>query len=165
MSMHCHFESMQNLRHIQRHVKLLNLRLQLLRERLCAARLHRCTLSCCCLPQPCLRRRCISRYERMKRLGRMLNSCSGQNLALIDVKGFDPRDITVTVKDGKVTVSGERKVECNTGLTKTCNYKKFIKEFSLPPGVDDKEVTYSVESKCPREIEKPPKCCPFLCNY
>ncbi|NXR87651.1 ODFP1 protein, partial [Hypocryptadius cinnamomeus] len=82
--------------------------------------------------------------SRTKRLGMMLNSCSGQNLALIDVKGFDPRDITVTVKDGKVTVSAERKVECNTGCTKTSNYKKFVKEFSLPPGVCDKEVTYSV---------------------
>ncbi|NXM17400.1 ODFP1 protein, partial [Ploceus nigricollis] len=83
--------------------------------------------------------------SRRKRLGMMLNSCGSQNhLALIDVKGFDPKDITVTVKDGKVTVSAERKVECNTGSTKTSNYKKFIKEFSLPPGVDEKEVTYSV---------------------
>ncbi|NXI08093.1 ODFP1 protein, partial [Irena cyanogastra] len=83
--------------------------------------------------------------SRTKRLGMVLNSCSTPNsLALIDVKGFDPRDITVTVKDGKVTVSAERKLECNTGLTKTCNYKKFVKEFSLPPGVDEKEVTYSV---------------------
>ncbi|NWT92316.1 ODFP1 protein, partial [Urocynchramus pylzowi] len=83
--------------------------------------------------------------SRTKRLGMMLSSSSNQNpLALIDVKGFDPKDITVTVKDGKVTVSAERKVECNTGLTKTCNYKKFVKEFSLPPDVDEKEVTYSV---------------------
>ncbi|NXP93582.1 ODFP1 protein, partial [Passerina amoena] len=82
--------------------------------------------------------------SRTKRLGMMLNSCSGQNLALIDVKGFDPRDITVTVKDGKVTVAAERKVECNTGLSKTSNYKKFVKEFCLPPGVCDQEVTYSV---------------------
>lgn len=91
----------------------------------------------------------------------MLNSCTGQNLALIDVKGFDPRDITVTVKDGKVTVSAERKVECNTGCSKTSNYKKFVKEFSLPPGVCDKEVTYSVEPKC----LPPPKCCSYLCPY
>ncbi|NXL71599.1 ODFP1 protein, partial [Leptocoma aspasia] len=83
--------------------------------------------------------------SRTRRLGMMLNSsCCQNNLALIDVKGFDPRDISVTVKDGKVTVSAERKVECNTGMTKTCNYKKFVKQFSLPPGVEDKEVTYSV---------------------
>uniref|UniRef100_A0A8D2MYD9 Outer dense fiber protein 1 n=2 Tax=Passerellidae TaxID=1729112 RepID=A0A8D2MYD9_ZONAL len=94
--------------------------------------------------------------SRTKRLGMMLNSCSGQNLALIDVKGFDPKDITVTVKDGKVTVSAERKMECNTPLAKTSNYKRFVKEFCLPPGVCDKEVTYSVESKC----LPPPKCCP-----
>ncbi|RLW13067.1 hypothetical protein DV515_00000452 [Chloebia gouldiae] len=161
MSTHCYFET-ENLRHIQRQMRMMDLRLQLLREKLCAARLHRCALSCYCAPQPCFRRRCISRSERTKRLGMMLNSCSGKNLALIDVKGFDPRDITVTVKDGKVTVSAERKVECNTGFTKTCNYKKFVKEFCLPPGVDDKEVTYSVESKC---LKAPPKCCLSLCNY
>ncbi|CAN8183786.1 unnamed protein product, partial [Coccothraustes coccothraustes] len=143
-------DSMQNLRHINRQMRLLDLRLQLLRERLCSARLNRCLFSCCCLPQPYFRRRCIAaRNERTKRLGMMLNSSSGQNLALIDVKGFDPRDITVTVKDGKVTVSAERKVECNTGCSKTSNYKKFVKEFCLPPGVCDKEVTYSVESQVP----------------
>ncbi|OWK50105.1 Outer dense fiber protein 1 [Lonchura striata] len=138
MSTHCYFET-ENLRHIQRQMKMMDLRLQLLREKLCAARLH-----------------------RTKRLGMMLNSCSGKNLALIDVKGFDPKDITVTVKDGKVTVSAERKVECSTGFTKTCNYKRFVKEFCLPPGVDDKEVTYSVESKCSRE---PAKSCLSLCNF
>ncbi|NWT65276.1 ODFP1 protein, partial [Prunella himalayana] len=83
---------------------------------------------------------------RTKRICRLLTSCCRPcgDLALIDVKGFDPKDITVTVKDGKVTVSAERKVECNTGVTRTSNYKKFIKEFCLPPGVRDKEVTYSV---------------------
>ncbi|XP_063034297.1 outer dense fiber protein 1 [Melospiza melodia melodia] len=165
---HCYLEedSMQNLRQINRQMRLLDLRLQLLRDRLCTARMNRCVLSCCSLPSPCFRRRCVAvKNDRTKRLGMMLNSCSGQNLALIDVKGFDPKDITVTVKDGKVTVSAERKMECNTPLAKTSNYKRFVKEFCLPPGVCDKEVTYSVESKClpPPKCCPPPKCYPYLC--
>ncbi|NXA89193.1 ODFP1 protein, partial [Melanocharis versteri] len=83
--------------------------------------------------------------SRTKRLGMMLNSSRSQNqLALVDVKGFDPRDITVMVKDGKVTVSAERKEERNTCMGKTYNYRRFMKEFSLPRGVDENEVTYSV---------------------
>ncbi|NWV90353.1 ODFP1 protein, partial [Machaerirhynchus nigripectus] len=83
--------------------------------------------------------------SRMRRLGMMLSSCcSPSHLALVDVKGFDPSDISVIVKDGKVTVSAEHTEEHSTALGKTCNYRKFMKEFSLPPGVDDEEVTYSV---------------------
>lgn len=64
---HCYFQedSMQGLRQINRQMRLLDLRLQLLRERLCSARLNRCVLSCCSLPQPCFRRRCVAaRNER-----------------------------------------------------------------------------------------------------
>ncbi|NWI01064.1 ODFP1 protein, partial [Tichodroma muraria] len=83
--------------------------------------------------------------SRMKRLSRMLSSsCSQNSLALIDVKGFDPRDICVTVRDGKVIVSAEHKEEHNTCMAKTRNYRKLTKEFSLPPGVCENEVTYSV---------------------
>ncbi|NWV52234.1 ODFP1 protein, partial [Daphoenositta chrysoptera] len=83
--------------------------------------------------------------SRMRRLGMMLSSsCSQSHLALVDVKGFDPSDVSVTVKDGKVTVSAEHKEEHNTLLGKTRNYRKLLKEFSLPPGVDEDEVTYSV---------------------
>ncbi|NWV81970.1 ODFP1 protein, partial [Dasyornis broadbenti] len=83
--------------------------------------------------------------SRMKRLAMTLNSCCDDNrLALVDVKGFDPRDVSVTVKDGKVTVSAEHTEEHSTALAKTCNYRKFMKEFSLPPGVDDDEVTCSM---------------------
>ncbi|NXB13881.1 ODFP1 protein, partial [Rhagologus leucostigma] len=83
--------------------------------------------------------------SRMRRLGMMLSSCCSQShLALVDVKGFDPSDVCVVVKDGKVSVSAEHTEEHNTALGKTCTHRKFIKEFSLPPGVDDDEVTYSV---------------------
>ncbi|NWY14802.1 ODFP1 protein, partial [Aphelocoma coerulescens] len=83
--------------------------------------------------------------SRLRRISMMLNSCRSQShLALVDVKGFDPSDVSVIVRDGRVTVSAEHKEEHNTALGKTCNYRKLIKEFSLPPGVDEDEVTYSV---------------------
>ncbi|NXI88098.1 ODFP1 protein, partial [Rhipidura dahli] len=83
--------------------------------------------------------------SRLRRIGMMLSSCHSHcHLPLVDVKGFDPCDVSVTVRDGRVTVSAEHKEEHNTVLGKTCNYRKFMKEFSLPPGVDDDEVTYSV---------------------
>ncbi|NWI36390.1 ODFP1 protein, partial [Picathartes gymnocephalus] len=83
--------------------------------------------------------------SRMKRLGMLLSSsCSQNHLALVDAKGFDPSDVCVMVNDGRVTVSAEHKEECNTGLAKTCNYRKYMKEFSLPPAVDEDEVTCSL---------------------
>ncbi|KFP69854.1 Outer dense fiber protein 1, partial [Acanthisitta chloris] len=85
--------------------------------------------------------------SRMQRLGRMLNSSHNQNqniLALVNVKDFHPKEVTVTVKDGKVKVLAEHKEEHSTSVTKTCNYRKFIKEFSLPPGVSEDQVTYSL---------------------
>ncbi|NWS26450.1 ODFP1 protein, partial [Polioptila caerulea] len=83
--------------------------------------------------------------SRLRRLSRMLSTCCSDNsLALIDVKGFDPRDITVIVKDGKVIVTAEHREEHNTCTAKTRNYKKFTKEFCLPPGVCESDVTYTV---------------------
>ncbi|NXF81834.1 ODFP1 protein, partial [Sclerurus mexicanus] len=83
--------------------------------------------------------------SRIQRLGRTLNSSHNRShVALVDMKGFDPKDVTVMVKDGKVTVSAERREECNTSLSKTRNYRKFTKQFSLPPGVSEDEVTYSL---------------------
>ncbi|NWU29620.1 ODFP1 protein, partial [Dyaphorophyia castanea] len=83
--------------------------------------------------------------SRLRRLGLMLSSsCCPSHLSLCDVRGFDPCDVCVNVKDGKVTVSAERMEEQNSALGKTCTHKKYLKEFSLPPGVDDDEVTYSV---------------------
>ncbi|NXV00848.1 ODFP1 protein, partial [Cettia cetti] len=82
--------------------------------------------------------------SRLRRLGMMLSSCCCQSpLALIDVKGFEPKDVTVVMKDGKVTVSAERKEEHNTCMGKKSSYRKYMKQFSLPPGCE-KEVTYSV---------------------
>ncbi|RMC15081.1 hypothetical protein DUI87_07261 [Hirundo rustica rustica] len=164
---------MRNLRHIQRQMKMLDMRLQLIRDRLCVARLQRCALPCCCLHHCrhlarkalCARLDLERRLDRIRRLGMMLSSsCCPSPLALIDVKGFDPRDVTVTMKDGKVTVSAERKEECNTCMGRTSSYRKYMKEFCLPPAGCEKEVTYSVKSDSLTEIVAEPKCCTYLCN-
>ncbi|NWI59597.1 ODFP1 protein, partial [Calyptomena viridis] len=80
--------------------------------------------------------------SRTHRFCKMLSACRHRNhLALVDVLGFDPCDVTVMVKDGKVTVSAEHEHECNTSMSKTYKYKKLVKEFDLPPGVCEDEVT------------------------
>ncbi|KFW94632.1 Outer dense fiber protein 1, partial [Phalacrocorax carbo] len=80
-----------------------------------------------------------------RRLNRVLNSSHDRKLlALMDVEGFDPKDVTVTVKDGKVKVLAEHEEEHTTTKGKTYNYKNITKEVSLPPGVSEDEVTYSL---------------------
>ncbi|NXW54099.1 ODFP1 protein, partial [Eurystomus gularis] len=80
-----------------------------------------------------------------RRLNRTLNSSHDHKLlASMDVKGFDPKEVTVTVKDGKVKVSAEHEEEHTSIRGKEYNYRKIMKEISLPPGVSEKEVTYSL---------------------
>ncbi|NXG71584.1 ODFP1 protein, partial [Baryphthengus martii] len=80
-----------------------------------------------------------------RRLNRMLNfSHDDKLLASIDVKGFDPKEVTVTVKNGKVKVLAEHEEEHTTARGKEYNYRNITKEISLPPGVSEDEVTYSL---------------------
>ncbi|KFQ83506.1 Outer dense fiber protein 1, partial [Phoenicopterus ruber ruber] len=80
-----------------------------------------------------------------RRLNRMLNSSHDHKLlALMDVEGFDPREVTVMVRDRKVKVSAEHEEEHTTARGKEYNYKNITKEISLPPGVSEDEVTYSL---------------------
>ncbi|KFQ66563.1 Outer dense fiber protein 1, partial [Phaethon lepturus] len=80
-----------------------------------------------------------------RRLNRVLNSSHDHKLlAWMDVEGFDPREVTVTVKDGKVKVSAEHEEERTTARGKEYTYKNIMKEISLPPGVSEDEVTYSL---------------------
>ncbi|NWQ99942.1 ODFP1 protein, partial [Paradoxornis webbianus] len=82
--------------------------------------------------------------SRLRRLAMMLSpSCCPCPSALFNVKGFHPKDVTVTMKDGRVTVNAERKEECNTCSGKACSYRRYTKQFSLPPCCEN-EVTYSV---------------------
>ncbi|NXW46848.1 ODFP1 protein, partial [Nyctiprogne leucopyga] len=75
----------------------------------------------------------------------ILNSCHDHRLlALVDVKGFDPKEVTVTVKDRKVKVLAEHEEEHATARGKEYNYRNMTKEIILPPGVSEDEVTYSL---------------------
>ncbi|KFV45565.1 Outer dense fiber protein 1, partial [Tyto alba] len=80
-----------------------------------------------------------------RRLNRMLNSPHDHKLlALMDMKDYDPKEVTVTVKDGKVKVLAEHREEHTTAKGKEYNYRSITKEISLPPGVSEEEVTYSL---------------------
>lgn len=103
-------------------------------------------------------------YSSMhRRLNRMLNSSHDHKLfALMDVKGFDPKEVTVTVKDGKVKVLAEHEEEHTTARGKEYNYRNITKEISLPPGVSEDEVTYSLGPNSVVKIETAHKCYPCL---
>ncbi|NXS54752.1 ODFP1 protein, partial [Brachypteracias leptosomus] len=80
-----------------------------------------------------------------RRLNRTLNSSHDHKLlASMDVKGFDPKEVTVMVKDGKVKISAEHEEEHTTTRGKEYSYRKITKEINLPPGVREEEVTYSL---------------------
>ncbi|KGL98698.1 Outer dense fiber protein 1, partial [Charadrius vociferus] len=80
-----------------------------------------------------------------RRLNRMWNSSHDHKLlGLVDVEGFVPKEVTVTVKDGKVKVLAEHEEEHTTTRGKVYNYKNITKEISLPPGIREDEVTYSL---------------------
>ncbi|CAM5089089.1 unnamed protein product [Eretmochelys imbricata] len=98
-----------------------------------------------------------------RRVNRMLNSRHDHKLlALMDVKGFDPEEVTVKVKDGKVKVSAEHEEEHRTLRGKEYNYTNLTKEISLPPGVHEEEVMYTVGPSSMVKIETPRKCFPCL---
>ncbi|NXF68787.1 ODFP1 protein, partial [Ciccaba nigrolineata] len=80
-----------------------------------------------------------------RRLNRLSNfSHDNKLLALMNMKGFDPKEVVVTVKDGKVKVLAEHKEEHATAEGKEYNYRSIMKEISLPLGVSKDEVTYSL---------------------
>lgn len=103
-------------------------------------------------------------YSSMqRRLNSVLDSSHDDKLlALVDVEGFVPKEITVTVKDGKVKVLAEHREEHTTSRGKEYNYKNIMKEISLPPGVSEDEVTYSLGSNNVVKIKAAHKCYPCL---
>ncbi|KAM6410656.1 outer dense fiber protein 1 [Pluvialis apricaria] len=161
-------------REMQRQMRHLDLHLQQLREELPVSCLRSPAPRPCCLcqPDPCTweRRALTARLDverelssMQRRLNMMLNSFHDHKLlALVDVKGFVPREVTVIVKDGKVKVLAEHKEEYTTTRGKVCNYRNFTKEISLPPGVSEDEVTYSLGSNNVVKIETAHKCYPRL---
>ncbi|NXK44220.1 ODFP1 protein, partial [Chauna torquata] len=80
-----------------------------------------------------------------RRFNRTSNASRDHNiLAVMDVKGFDPEEVTVKVKDGKVQVLAEHEEAHTTVRGKEYNYKNIVKEIALPPGVSEDEVIYSL---------------------
>ncbi|XP_062985973.1 outer dense fiber protein 1 [Elgaria multicarinata webbii] len=134
-----------------------------------------CDILCC---HPC-RTPCLTALERKairakieaeqelarirRRVTKMLATCSRPKLlALMDVKGFDPEDITVKVQDGKVKVSAEHEEEFKTCRGKEYNYSTVTKEICLPPGVSDNDVTYTIGPTSLVRIESPGSVPPCL---
>ncbi|XP_009476052.1 outer dense fiber protein 1 [Pelecanus crispus] len=159
-------------RKIRRQMRLLDRHLQQLREELPASCPRSRALCPCCLRQPDLcsweRRALTARLDverelgsMQRRLNRMMNSSRDHKLlALMVVEGFDPKEVTVTVKDGKVKVLAEHKEERTTSRGKEYNYRNIMKEISLPPGLREDEVTYSLGPNGVVKIETARKCYP-----
>jgi HSP20 family protein len=67
-----------------------------------------------------------------------------------DLPGMDKKDVTVEVKDGAITVSGERKVE-QTKKEGGYTYRErrlgaFSRSFKLPQGVKEGEVSAKLQN-------------------
>lgn len=98
-----------------------------------------------------------------RKLNRMYNASQDHKvLAVMDVKGFDPEEVSVTVKDRKVQVLAEHEEAHTTTRGKEYNYKKVRKEFTLPPGVSEDEVMYSLGPNRVVKIETAHRHCPRL---
>ncbi|XP_027306081.1 outer dense fiber protein 1 [Anas platyrhynchos] len=169
-------------REMQRQVRLLDRQLRHLREELPPC----CT--CSPLPHPpcpCLRPRGTSSHlaERgralpatvdieqelvsiQRRSNRLPCASRDRNvLAVMDMKGFDPEEVSVKVKDRKVQVLAEHEEAHTSARGREYNYKNVRKEISLPPGVREDEVTYSVGSNRIMKIETAHKHCPCLMRF
>ncbi|DAA22612.1 PREDICTED: outer dense fiber protein 1 [Bison bison bison] len=90
--------------------------------------------------------------------------CSSNILGSVNVCGFEPDQVKVRVKDGKVCVSAERENRYDCLGSKKYSYMNICKEFSLPPCVDEKDVTYSYGLGSCVKIESPCYPCASPCN-
>ncbi|XP_072183333.1 outer dense fiber protein 1 [Excalfactoria chinensis] len=160
-------------RKMQRQMRLLDRHLKELREELlpCCPCSHFTPSSCLCSRS----HKCSSwalmaaqDVERdlasvRRKLNKLCNACQNRKLlAVVDVKGFDPAEVTVTVKNRKVQVLAEHEEAYTTARGKEYNYKKVRKEIPLPPGVGEDEVMYSVGPNNVVKIEAAHKHCPRL---
>lgn len=71
-------------------------------------------------------------------------------LMAFDLPGLSEKDVKIEVKDGALTVSGERKREQTTendGWTRTeRSFGRFVRSFSLPTDVDPAKIEAQVEN-------------------
>uniref|UniRef100_A0A8B9QT92 Outer dense fiber protein 1 n=1 Tax=Anas platyrhynchos TaxID=8839 RepID=A0A8B9QT92_ANAPL len=111
-------------------------------------------------------RRCSCFHCSIQRRSNRLPCASRDRnvLAVMDMKGFDPEEVSVKVKDRKVQVLAEHEEAHTSARGREYNYKNVRKEISLPPGVREDEVTYSVGSNRIMKIETAHKHCPSTCQ-
>ena len=80
----------------------------------------------------------------------------------VDVRGFDPKDVQVTLKDGVLTIEGKHEEKSEKGENVVT--RQFTRRFTLPQGVDmenaksliDKNGILRIEAPFTRP-EEPPK--------
>ncbi|OXB57782.1 hypothetical protein ASZ78_011732 [Callipepla squamata] len=98
-----------------------------------------------------------------RKLNRMHDGSQDREvLAVMDMQGFDPEEVTVTVKDRKVQVLAEHEEAHTVAQGKEYNYKKIKKEITLPPGVSEHDVVYSLGPDGVVKIETAHSHCPHL---
>uniref|UniRef100_A0A8C9LFL3 Outer dense fiber protein 1 n=1 Tax=Pavo cristatus TaxID=9049 RepID=A0A8C9LFL3_PAVCR len=162
------FKQMERM--MQRQMQLLDRHLQELREELlpCCPCGHLPPPSCLCSWPRTASSRAVTAIRDVERdlasvrrkLNRMCNASQDRKvLAVMDVRGFDPEEVTVTVKDRKVQVLAEHEEAHTTAQRKEYNYRKVRKEITLPPGVSEDEVMYSVGPDSVVKIETPTAWC------
>ena len=60
--------------------------------------------------------------------------------------GYDKKHLKVSVKDGMLTFSGERKEECKTKESYSTTYGSFSRSIPLPDGVNAKKTKVEVKN-------------------
>ncbi|MEE6463393.1 hypothetical protein FKM82_005891 [Ascaphus truei] len=78
-------------------------------------------------------------------------------LALLHLDGFEPDDVNVNVRNGRVSVSAKHVEKSNDRGKSNYQYKSLCNHFSLPPDVNDANVRYSMENDSTLKIEAPRK--------
>ncbi len=81
-----------------------------------------------------------------------------------ELPGFDKQEINVTLEDGALNISAERKAEEETGTShlKERRYTRVQRRFSLPASVDESKVDAKYENgvlhlKMPKTPEEKPR--------
>ncbi|NLX00600.1 MAG: Hsp20/alpha crystallin family protein [Actinomycetales bacterium] len=70
----------------------------------------------------------------------------GMYVLRAEMPGIDPdKDVTLTVEDGVLTISGERREEKKEKHRQEWHYGSFTRSLTLPRGVDPDKITASYE--------------------
>jgi HSP20 family protein len=87
----------------------------------------------------------------------------GQHVVRAELPGIDPEsDVDITVQDGILTITAERREEKKEGGRSEFRYGSFSRSVSLPAGADEEDVTATyrdgiLEVRTPLKEEKKPE--------